>query len=45
MEELIKILNIRQIEYLYLKYIDNNGNFKKVEINYPSERLDVEEDE
>ena len=43
MEELIKILNIRQIEYLHLGFIDNNGNFKKIEINCPKETCDREE--
>ena len=45
MEELFKTLNIRTIEYLHLAFIDNNGNFKEIKIDYPSEksRKDMEE--
>ncbi len=37
MEELIKVLNIRKINSLHLKFIDNDGNFKEVVIDYPDE--------
>lgn len=39
MEELIKILNLRQINYLHINYTDNDGNFKEITIDYPNEKL------
>ena len=44
MEELIKILDLRHINYLYLNYIDNKGNFKEVKIEHPAEKTWAEED-
>lgn len=32
MEELLKMLNIKEINLLYLDYIDNHGNFKTIKI-------------
>lgn len=43
MEELIKILDLRQINYLYLNYTDNNGNFREIKIGYPSENINEED--
>lgn len=34
MEELLKMLNIKEINYLYLDYTDNNGNFKTIKIDH-----------
>jgi hypothetical protein len=44
MEELIKILNIRKIEYLHLGFTDNSGNFKKLEIDYPNEKTSCDKE-
>lgn len=41
MDELLKILNIREINYLYLDYIDNHGNRKEIQINHSSESKDT----
>lgn len=35
MEELIKILNLRKINYLHINYTDQNGNLKEITIDYP----------
>ena len=39
MEELLKTLNIKEINYLYLDYTDNHGNFKIVKIDHRSESM------
>lgn len=44
MEELIKILDIRTINYLDLKFTDNHGNFKEIKIDYPCELASCKED-
>lgn len=44
MEELIKILDIRTINYLDLKFTDNHGNFKTIKIDYPCELTSVKEE-
>ena len=36
-EKMIEILNIGNIERLYLRFKDNNGNFKEINIDYPCE--------
>ena len=43
MEELIKILDLRYINYLYLNYTDNNGNLKEIKIECPNEKTCNEE--
>lgn len=40
MEELLKMLNIKEINYLYLDYTDNYGNFKTIKIDYRQEQKD-----
>ena len=43
MEELFKTLNIKEINYLYIDYIDNHGNFKTIKLEHPSEMVEVKE--
>lgn len=40
MKELLKMLNIKEINYLYLDYTDNHGNFKTIEIDHRQEQKD-----
>ena len=40
MEELIKTLNIREINYIILDYIDNYGNNKVLKLEYREENKD-----
>lgn len=43
MEELIKILNIKEIVCCRLEFIDNYGNYKHVKIGYTPESPEKEE--
>ena len=44
MEEILKMLNIKEINYIYMDYIDNKGNFKTLKLDYREEfREKVEE--
>lgn len=38
MEELLRMLNIKEINYLYLDYTDGHGNFKELKLEYRTER-------
>ena len=38
MEELLKMLNIKEINYLYFDYTDNHGNFKTIKIDHRQEQ-------
>lgn len=40
MEELIKILNIKEINCIFIDYIDNHGNFKQLKLDYREESKD-----
>lgn len=40
MEELFKVLNINEINYLYLDYTDGHGNFKELKLDYRHESCD-----
>ena len=40
MEELLKMLNIIELNYLYLDYTDNHGNFKTIQIDHRQEQKD-----
>lgn len=40
MEELIKILNIKEINYIFIDYKDNYGNFKQLKLDYREEKGD-----
>lgn len=40
MEELFKTLNIREINFIYIDYIDNHGNFKELKLENRHENLD-----
>jgi len=37
MEEILKILNVKEINYLYIDYTDNHGNFKTIKLDYREE--------
>ena len=43
MDELLKILNIKEINYLLIDYIDNHGNYKIIRIEHPSEMKEMKE--
>lgn len=44
MEEILKALNIKEINYIYMDYTDNYGNFKSLKLGYREEcREKVEE--
>lgn len=45
MEELLKILNIKEINYLLIDYIDNHGNCKIIRIDHSSEISEISETE
>lgn len=40
MEELIKILNIKEINYFFIDYIDNYGNNKQLKLDFIKEIKD-----
>ena len=40
MEELLKMINISEIDYLYLDYKDKYGNFKTLKLDYRQEACD-----
>lgn len=40
MEEILKMLNISEINYLYLDYTDKHGNFKTLKLDYRQEARD-----
>lgn len=40
MEEILKMLNISEINYLYLDYKDKYGNFKTLKLDYRQEACD-----
>lgn len=40
MEELIKMLNIKEINYIFIYYTDNHGNFKQLRLDYIQENKD-----
>lgn len=40
MEELFKILNIKEITFLFIDYVDNHGNFKTLKLDYRQEQKD-----
>lgn len=43
MEELLKMLDIKTINYCFIAFTDNNGNYKEIKIDYPKESTDKEE--
>ena len=40
MEELIRTLNIKEINYISIDYTDNHGNFKQLKLDYREENND-----
>lgn len=40
MEELMKMLNIKEINYIFIDYTDNHGNFKQLKLDYRQENKD-----
>lgn len=44
MEEIIKVLGIKKINFLHLDYTDDNANFKVLELDYRHENCMKEED-
>ena len=40
MEEILKMLAIEKINYIYMDYVDNEGNFKTLKLDYRSETSD-----
>lgn len=42
---LLKMLNIKTIEFLKLDFVDNHGNFKRIIIDYPPERFSKDKGE
>lgn len=40
MEELMKMLNIKEINYIFMDYIDNHGNFKQLKLDCRAENGD-----
>ena len=41
MEDLLKMLNISEINYLYLVYEDKYGNLKTLKLDYRQEACDI----
>ena len=40
MDELLKMLNIKEINFIYIDYTDNHGNFKELKLENRKEKLD-----
>ena len=40
MEELMKMLNIKEINCIFMDYVDNHGNFKQLKLDYIEEKGD-----
>ena len=42
---LLKMLDVKTIEFLKLDFVDNHGNLKRITIDYPPERLSKDKEE